>query len=178
MVETMVGVVIGAVIAWVTSRNLQDRQFAHEAKLRNDLLKTQIHLLQADLQEAYDKLFVGDSSLYVQKPNEFFANYREFNISNKEAVWPEIVKSRIIIKHSDLFQKINNIFYGLNSLNEEFKICQPHQYDITADHVNFRKIKNWIDRIRRNYDHSATHSDNMSFEETSLNKKIREILEI
>lgn len=167
---------VGAFLGYLGALHTQNIQFEKQKANNFKIAKSQLSLLEKELLVIYDKLFVGDNQLYCMSPQHFFPNCNEFDTSNKEAMWLNLINTNLIITHQDLFTQINSVYRNLKTLNQEVKTIEPIQHDIRDEsNINFSKLRNRMDEIRKNYDSSACHGNNLSFKDTMIGKALHSI---
>jgi hypothetical protein len=168
---------VGGLIGFLGGLYTQNLQFKKQEENNLKIAKSQLALLKEELFIIYESFFIGDNQLYCSQPHRFFLNFREFDSSNKDAMWLNLINTNLIITNRELFTQINFIYTNLKLLNEDVRVTKTIEHDIqNPDNINFRRIIDRLDQIRRNYDSLARHENNLNFQQTRLCKSLDKII--
>jgi len=124
----LIGVIIGGLLTFFVEKRLQDRQFKKEAQDKREILKSLLITLKGDISDYYNILKGLRNMLLLKKfPRDYF------NMENKKAMWGELMKSYVVAKNREVFERINNMSSKLEILNAEIKTIQ----NIISDNRTF-----------------------------------------
>lgn len=117
--EIVIGAFIAGLIGFVTAFLIQNRQFRNEKTKDRAILKDLLETLKDDIDD-YHKRLKELRNILIAKgyPRE------HFNLSNKDAIWPQIVKTIVFSRNRDVFGRINRMARRLSILNREIQTIQ------------------------------------------------------
>jgi hypothetical protein len=108
---------------FIVEKWLQDRQFKKEAHGKKEVLKSLLIILKSDIKNYHESLKELREILWK---NGFPHVY--FNMENKKAMWEEIMKSFVVVKNREVFERINNMASKLEILNAQIETIQRGVY--------------------------------------------------
>lgn len=110
-----------------------------------------LSVLNEDLKEYYQLLFEGVNNYLYADHQWVLLNYKDFNTSNKDAMWTDLIKLEVFYSNQEVFKIINKIFAKIKELNEKMKILKPHKDNLNSGSIDVRNYRSLMNEIKSLY---------------------------
>lgn len=124
---------IAAGVGLLVARHIQERQFKNEDRKEKQNLKAILETLKDDVFDYHSRLKkLGKAFERDIYPVE------HFNLSNKDAIWPQIIKTDIFVKNRKLFGRINRMSRRLMIINKGLSRIQEIELGIVSCEIGLK----------------------------------------
>jgi hypothetical protein len=168
--QILIGLFFGALVpVFIQLWIFYDYEKKEQAKLHAFLT-----ILNEDLRSYYNFLFTGVLQGYCATPIQLLGNFKNFNTSNKHAMWPELMKFEVFRCNLGIFTKINNIIHQVELLNFRLNPLIPERYNIRIDSIEVHNWRDHMNQIRSLYD--TINGENSVYEDTDVGRFLTKIV--
>jgi len=130
------------------------------------LMRNFLSILNGELKEIFQALFVGANQYLYADPQWVLLNYKDFNTTNKNTLWSDLIRLDIFHENSEIFNRINAIYFKLEDLNVKIRVLKPERHNLNAGSIDIHNYRDVMSEIKSLY--VSPKGDTSSYEETTI----------